>query len=57
MTCDEFMELWRNKSQERTIIITDDDIRGVVDGLHMIVCFPPDRFAVASIDFLDDRSF
>ena len=55
MTNEEFMDLWCNKDQERTVIITDL-YQGVSD-LALIVSFPPDRVAIAQIELLDDKPF
>lgn len=55
MDSDEFMRLWTDKNQERTVIITDMLLD--LDCPVMVVSFPLYRVAVAKIDFLEDKPF
>ena len=50
MTNDEFMDLWKNRNIERTVIITDRSS----DSLVIAVCFAPDRLAMGRVVLLSD---
>ena len=55
MTDDDFLELWKDRNQERTVIVTD--LFPEAPGLALVVCFPPDRVAIAQISLFDDKPF
>ena len=55
MTENDFMDKWCDRNQERTVIVTD--LFPDVEGLAIIVSFPPDRVAVGSIELYDDKPF
>ena len=55
MTEDKFMELWCDREQEKTVIVTD--LFPEAPGLALVVCFPPDRVAIAQLSLFDDKPF
>ena len=60
MSTDEFMTLWNNPDNERTVVITDRPPEGVchADGtLIMYVSFPPGGIVAAEVNLYNYQPF